>query len=336
MPRLRERRPKPPKYPPWNTADPAGFGRLAVNFFEWMRMMRYSEETVSCRESNLRLFTLWAESRGVTQPRQVTRPILERYQRYLHHYRKADGQPLSVRGIFGRMRPLRAFFRWLTKQNALLSNPAADIELPSGPRRLPVQVLSAPEVEAVLSLPDLGTPMGVRDRAILETLYATGIRRSELIVLKISDVNFYRKLVVIRQGKGGKDRVVPISNRALCWIERYLREVRPGIAASPDDGTLYLNRLGGCFTSDGMSNAVRTYIMRSGVREKGSCHLFRHTMATLMLEAGADIRFIQQLLGHEDLKTTQIYTQVSITQLQEVYRRTHPSAQVTEPEEQPA
>ncbi len=335
MPRIRERRARPNKYPPWNIDDPAGFGCLVTRFFEWLRVMNYSEETVVNRESNIRLFSIWVELRGVTQPRQVTRPILERYQRYLYHYRKADGQPLSVRGQFSRVRPLRAFFSWLAKHNYILSNPAADLDMPKSPKFLPLRVFTAAEVETIIALPDLETPKGIRDRAILETLYATGIRRSEMVFLKIADVNFYRKLIMIIQGKGKKDRVVPIGERALAWIEKYLREVRSEVAVGPDEGFLFLNHLGGYFTSDGLSNVVRNYVIQSGVREKGSCHLFRHTMATLMLEGGADIRYIQQMLGHEDLKSTQIYTQVSIGKLQEVYQISHPAAKLTRKKQDP-
>jgi len=335
MPRIRERRPKPGKYAAWNTDDPEGFGYLVTRFFEWMRVMQFSEETIVGRESNIRLFSIWAAVRGITRPKDVTRPVLERYQRYLHHYRKADGQPLSARGHFGRIRPLRSFFSWLAKHNHILSNPAADLEMPRSPKYLPMRVFTVEEVERILAMPDLETPMGIRDRAIMETLYATGIRRSELVVLKIEDVNFYRKLVTIQQGKGRKDRVVPIGERALAWIEKYLREVRPHVAVEPDEGYVFLNRLGGYFTSDGMSNVVRAYVIGSGVRTKGACHLFRHTMATLMLEGGADIRFIQQMLGHEDLKTTQIYTQVSIGKLQEVYQNTHPAAKLARKEPDP-
>lgn len=312
-------------------------GAFVVRFFEWMRVKAFSEFTVTSRASGLRLFAKWAEQRGITRPNQVTKPILDRYQRYLYHYRMQDGKPLSVHGQINRLRSLKAFFAWLTRHNYLLSNPAADMEYPRMGKPLPLQILSSEEVERILALPDSQTVLGLRDRAILEVLYATGIRRMEIVNLKIYDVHASRQVVAIREGKGRKDRVVPIGERALAWVTKYLSEVRPELAVEPDDGSLFLSRDGSGFTECGLSNLVAEYVKRSEVRKRGACHLFRHTVATLMLEGGADIRYIQAMLGHADLKSTQLYTQVSIRKLQEIYQATHPGAklQPREREEEP-
>ncbi|MBM3965746.1 MAG: hypothetical protein FJ308_11875 [Planctomycetes bacterium] len=181
------------------------------------------------------------------------------------------------------------------------------------------------EAEAVLAKANIHDPLGLRDRAILETLYSTGIRRLEVIGLKIFDIDSDRGTIMIRQGKGKKDRMVPIGNRALKWIERYTSEVRPRLIIDPNDATLFLTHLGEAFTTNRLTQMVREYVDSADIGKRGSCHLFRHTMATLMLENGADVRFIQVMLGHAKLETTQIYTQVSIRKLKEIHEATHPA-----------
>lgn len=172
---------------------------------------------------------------------------------------------------------------------------------------------------------DTSTPWGIRDRALLETLYSTGMRRAELAALTIADWNRERGSVSIRQGKGGRDRVVPIGARAALWLANYVEAVRPDLARDPDDGTLFLTDYGEPFLKNRMGDLVRRYLDWSGIRTPGACHLLRHACATHMLENGADIRFIQALLGHADLRSTQIYTQVSIAKLREVHAATHPT-----------
>lgn len=202
------------------------------------------------------------------------------------------------------------------------------MELPRREKRLPRQVLTASEAEAVLNQVDVFDPLGLRDRAILETLYSTGMRRMELIGLKVYDLDMERGTVMIRQGKGRKDRMVPIGERAVLWIRKYLADVRPSFATEPDNGTLFFTNYGESIKPNRLSDIVAHYVGEANIGKRGSCHLFRHTMATLMLEHGADIRFIQQMLGHADLSTTQIYTQVSIRKLKEIHAKTHPSARL--------
>ena len=190
---------------------------------------------------------------------------------------------------------------------------------------MPEEALSIEQTELILSQPEINDPLGIRDRAILETFYSTGLRRSELVKLEVTDLNPERCTVRIRQGKGHKDRVIPIGQRALIWAERYLEDVRPQLLIDTGEKTLFLSSYGEAFNPDVLSRKITRYIKNADIGRKGSCHLFRHTCATHMLENGADIRYIQQLLGHEKLETTQIYTQVSIKQLQEVHARTHPA-----------
>jgi integrase/recombinase XerD len=321
------RKRKPPAHI-GDVSDPQGFDRLSDAFYEWMRVKGYSEQTVVHRADFLRTFMLWCVERGITRPNEATRPILERYQRHLYHYRKRDGRPLSFRSQFAHLVPIRAFFKWLARQNYLLYNPASELELPKVEKRLPRSVLSANEAEAVLAQPDISEPLGIRDRAILETLYSTGIRRMELINLSLYCLDTERGTMMIREGKGKKDRMVPVGERATAWIDKYLDDVRPSLVVEPDEAVLFLTLEGESFAPNRLSQLVRNYVNAADIGKRGSCHLFRHTMATLMLEGGADIRYIQAMLGHAELSTTQIYTQVSIRKLKEIHTATHPGARL--------
>ena len=308
-------------------SDPEGLAAYVMRYLEWLRVHNYSSCTVENREASLGYFVAWCLERGLTQPKEITKPILERYQRSLYHWRQRNGEPLSFRAQHTRLVPVRALFRWLTRQNYLLYNPASELELPRLERRLPKHVLTVAEVEQVMRIPHLDELRGVRDRAILETLYSTGMRRRELIGLALYDIDRERGTVMIRQGKGKKDRMIPIGARALAWIDRYLEEVRTDLVVGRDPthlATLFLTHIGEPFTPNRLTQLVREYVQAAKLGKSGSCHLFRHTMATLMLENGADIRYIQAMLGHAELSTTQIYTQVSIRRLKAIHTATHP------------
>ncbi|MFN3465299.1 MAG: site-specific tyrosine recombinase XerC [Terricaulis sp.] len=301
-------------------------------FAVWLAARNYSPYTIEQRNIAIGAFIAWAALRGVERPQDVTRPMLERYQRHLFHHRKADGAPLAFRTQATRLTPIRAYFKWLARERLVLFNPAADLELPRGEKRLPANILSPDEVETILAQPDLGTPQGLRDRAILEVLYATAIRRLELIRLSVFDVDYARKLIVVRKGKGNKDRIVPTGARALSWIAAYRDEARPQLVCGQDDGTLFLTSKGAAIAPKKLTGRVGAYVAAAGLSKTGSCHLFRHTAATLMLENGADIRFIQAMLGHESLDTTQIYAQVGVAKLAAVHAATHPGAMLKRPD----
>ena len=314
-----------PRQPIGDAADPDSLWNHMLRFSQWQLEKNYSAKTVEGRETHLGFFIAWCHERGLTRPQEITKPILERYQRHLFLRRKKDGNPLSARTQIAFTTPIRAWFKWLARHNHILYNPASELELPRVEKRLPRHILNVKEVEAIMAMPDLVTPLGIRDRAILETLYSTGIRRMELINLKLHDVDAERGTIMIRQGKGKKDRMIPIGARALDWIGKYRDDVRPDFACGADDGTLFLTTLGEAFAPNRMTQMVRDYIDAADTGKRGSCHLFRHTMATLMLENGADIRFIQAMLGHAELSTTQIYTQVSVRQLKAIHTATHPA-----------
>jgi integrase/recombinase XerD len=324
MPRRGHKKPRP-----LLELDPEGLTAWMKRYLEWLRTKNYSERTVENRESYLGFFIAWSESRSILRPQEVTKPILESYQRHLYHHRKRDGKPLSFRAQHSRLVPVRAYFKWLTRQNVLLSNPASELELPRLEHRLPKHVLTVDEAERVLAQPDVREPLGVRDRVLLEVLYSTGIRRMEVVRLSLYALDAERGTLLIRQGKGRKDRMVPIGERAIRWLEKYLYEVRPALVVGADDGTLFLTNLGESFTPNRLTQLVRNYVDAADIGKRGACHLFRHTVATLMLEHGADIRYIQEMLGHADLSTTQIYTQVSIRKLKQVHDATHPGARLS-------
>ena len=298
---------------------------LLEKHLEDLRLKNYSEYTIKGRRVHIDYFIAWAAERGIAEPVEVTRTVLESYQKHVYHYRKKNGEPLGFNGQHDRIVPLRVWFKWMARQHHILHNPASEIELPRIGFRLPKAVLTANEAEQVIQQANVHDPLGLRDRAILETLYSTGIRRLELVSLKVWDLDLERATIAIRQGKGKKDRIIPIGDRAAAWVRKYLDESRPHLASEPDDHIVFLSNAGEPFSLDYLTEVVRGYVDAADIGKRGACHLFRHTMATLMLEGGADIRFIQAMLGHADLKTTQIYTHVAIRQLQEIHRATHPA-----------
>lgn len=308
---------------------PGSMRALVPPWQEWMRARNYSAHTVHVHGVHLELFMEWCEERGIARPEDVSLAVIESYQRWLYNYRRPNGKPLAFQSQHGRLVSLRVFFKYLVRARRIDANPAADLEYPLlGPRMLPRAVLTAAEAELVLAQPDLRDPLGLRDRAMLEVFYSTGMRRGELVKLRLYDVDGAKGTVFIHQGKGRKDRVIPIGERALAWVEKYVAEVRPLLSMEPDDGTLFLAVIGRALTPNAVSQTMRRYVEASGIEKTGACHVFRHTMATLMLENGADIRYIQEMLGHANLETTQIYTRVSIQTLKDIHTAAHPAAKL--------
>jgi len=214
------------------------------------------------------------------------------------------------------------------RSGQISNNPAADLELPSVPYRQLPHVLSHAEIESILALADIDSAEGLRDRTLLEVLYATGIRRREATQLTVFDVDHGRGTLFVRQGKGRKDQVVPLGERALAWLRRYLDDVRSVWGVDAENRWLFLTRTGTPMPADSVSELARRYVKRAGIGKSGACHAFRHAAATAMLENGADLRFIQALLGHSTVKTTEIYTHVSIEALKAVHAATHPGARL--------
>ncbi|MCP5486956.1 MAG: site-specific tyrosine recombinase XerC [Spirochaetales bacterium] len=308
------------------TGDPLSLGVLAERHLADLQIQGYSANTLFLKYRSLRTFLSWAQDRGLSDAADITRAIVERFQRHLFYTESAvTGRPLSLRSQQHALVALRMFFKWLSEKRYVLYNPAGEIRIPSPPRELPAAILSAREAEAVLSGPDLSQPRGLRDRALLELLYSTGIRRQELVNLDLYDLDTESGTIVIRAAKWGSDRVLPTGRRALRYLQKYLNEVRPQLLSAPDERALFLSNRGVRFYPNSISILVREYVKQADIGKPGSVHLFRHTMATLMLENGADIRFIQRMLGHRKLETTQLYTHVSVNQLRQVHALTHPA-----------
>lgn len=308
--------------------DPAGLAAWIKRHLEALAMQGFAERGLYSRSRDLVRFCEWCAEREIASPGEVTRPVLERFQRHLFHYRKSDGRPLATNRQRIWIAHLQGLFRWLARHHHLASNPASDLDLPrkqTGQLRDP---LSIDEVERVLALPEVGEPRGLRDRAILEVFYATGVRRMELAQLRVDAINFTRGTLFVREGKGGKDRIVPLGERALAWVQKYLDESRPAFVADVQERALFLNRHGQGFSEEGLTQLVRRYFKDAGITKSGSCHLFRHTMATAMLDNGADVRFVQEMLGHARLDTTQGYTHVAIGKLIAIHAATHPGARL--------
>ena len=304
----------------------SGWPALLRAFLEASAVRGLTPATVQTRDRSLRRFIAWCEPRGL-EVDAITLPVLARYQRFLHHSRKRDGEPLSLGFQQQLLLPLNMFFRWMVREGRLPANPAADIELPRVPQRLPRHWLSVAEVEQLLAHVLIYGDAGLRDRALIEVMYSTGLRRAELIALRLREVDTHAGVVFVREGKGRKDRVVPIGERALAWLARYRDEVRPQWlrAAEP---ALWLRPDGTALTTRQLTERMHKLIAEAGIDKPGACHILRHSMATHMLEGGADVRYVQAMLGHAQLSTTAIYTHIAIGQLQAVHAATHPAAKL--------
>jgi integrase/recombinase XerD len=231
---------------------------------------------------------------------------------------------LSLRSIARTASAVRGLYRFAAAEGLAASDPAEQIDSARSPRPLP-RYLSAAEVDSLVSAPDASTPEGVRDRAMLELLYATGLRVSELVSLRTRDLHFESGYLVCR-GKGRKERVVPFGRAAKKWIERYLSSVRPSLASRKGEGGLFLSRRGRTMTRQRFFQILRGYGRLAGIRKTLSPHVVRHSFATHLLEGGADLRSLQLMLGHSNIGTTQIYTHVSGERLRRIYDRHHPRA----------
>ena len=322
----RRRSKNKPQRPPQGADPLAGHPLLGwmEAHLEHLLIANYSPDTVRVRRVAIRRFIAWCDERGLKHPADVSRQVLERYQRHLFYTRKPDGRPLTAGTQMGCLAPLKLWFKWLARENHILFNPASEIDLPRTGKRLPRVVLSVQEVEAIIAGTEPNNPMGLRDRALLELLYSTGLRRTEAAGLAVHDLDFHRRLAMVREGKGRKDRIVPVGARALLWLDKYLLEGRPKLL-TVDHAALFVNDYGEPAPPDFVAARVKKYMAYAGIDRPGAAHLLRHACATHMLEGGADIRFLQAMLGHENLETTAIYTHVAIDKLQAIHAATHPA-----------
>ncbi len=297
-----------------------------ADYIMWIRVHNYAATTIDARGRYLAYFVEFCGHCGVADADAVTFELVQRYQQELFAHRKRDGQPLSFSTQVQRLVAVAQLFSWLRRAGRVRANPTADMMMPRPDRRLPESTLSASEMALLLAGPDVSRPLGLRDRAVLEVFYSCALRRAELIDLALGDIDFGRGTVFVRCGKGAKDRYVPIGERALFWMRLYVGLARPRLVGQSHPYHVFLSSAGTPLCPDWLSRKIREYLAQAGIRKRGSCHLLRHTVATLMLEGGADIRYVAEMLGHVRLETTQRYTRVSIDRLRTVHAATHPAA----------
>jgi integrase/recombinase XerD len=234
------------------------------------------------------------------------------------------GRGLGPRSVARAVHAMHGLYRFAVREGRLVGDPMENLKAPRAFKALP-RYLSAPQVEALLNAPDTKTPLGLRDRALLEVLYATGLRVSELIGLRVSDLDMEVGIVTCF-GKGSKERLVPLGEVARSWVRRYLAEARSLLAGPRSLSVLFLSRRGGRLSRMGVWGIVRRHAVTAGVERILTPHVLRHSFATHLLEGGADLRAVQAMLGHADISTTQIYTHVTRERLRQVYDKFHPRA----------
>ena len=286
-----------------------------------------SPTTVIGKDHYIKRFIIWCMLNDVEEVSQITQHVVDDYQVYAYrNYQGRHGGQIQMDSLRNIMTAIKRFVWRLYCSDFIKHNPLDKMELPKKPKRLPKTVLDQDEVLQVFELPLMFGLPGYRDRAILELLYASAIRRRELIELRLKSIDLKNNVLMVKQGKGQKDRRVPLSPRACQWLLFYLQDVRPRLSNIQLLDYLFVNNKGKAFTPHTASDLVHKYLLASGVADEGACCVFRHSAAKHMLEEGADLRYIQEFLGHADISTTQIYTHVSIKKLKEVYLHTHPSA----------
>ncbi len=289
-----------------------------------------SAATVNTKSVLLNMFIQWCFTQGITKVRELNLDELEEleeYRRHLCRYRKPrSGDPLDLTTQRMRLMAVTGLLQRLHYYDIIQSSYYKKFILPHVPRKIPQQIPDEEGIKKILHQTFTKGRMGLRDRAILEVYYASGIRRGELSALDIRDIDFKHQTVSIRKGKGSLDRTVPIASRALDWVKKYIKELRPELATLESGEALFLGQTGKRIQNSKLTDIVGEYIRRSGVAKEGACHLLRHATATHMLRHGADVRYVQELLGHLDISSTQIYTHVTIVDLKMVYEKTHPAA----------
>ena len=280
---------------------------------------RYSPHTIRSYETDLRQFEIFLNDHFASQ-RIFWHLIDKKILRYF--LIRLQEQGISRRSIGRKLATLKSFFRYLLKQGIIEKNPASTVKMPKFEKKLP-EYLTEEETQNLLRLPNFKTFEGLRDLAILELLYGTGMRLSELINLRVSQVDFKERLIRVI-GKGNKERIIPFGGSARLILERYLA-IRPQYADKTVDN-LFVLKTGKKMYPVAVQRIVKKYLSQVSQIQKKSPHILRHTYATHLLNAGADIRVVKDLLGHENLSTTQVYTHLSIEHLKDIYNRAHPGA----------
>ncbi len=314
------------------------FENLKTAFLEHLTLKNIRPLSVKQNNLALRVFIGWLNGKGINEVQQVERNIFEEYKAWLSGYRSRKGELLGSGTIRERLETAQRWFAWLKKKGVLMYDPIAGVKTPRSRKQLPKGVMRPDEIRRVMEQPDLKSGIGYRDRTMMEVLYSTGARAAELVNLKVPDVDLKKKMARIRNGKGGKDRYVPLSTPCCRFLGRYLEAIRPELAAGmrPSGNNwlkksetgkdlLFLSIYGGPMGKIWLAALLKEYIHKAGVRKAVSpVHSFRHSVATHLLEGGMDVRYVQVLLGHSNINSTQIYTHVERHTLQALLKKHHP------------
>ena len=276
-----------------------------------------SPHTLAAYRRDLAGFTAFLARRG----RSVGAVRVGDLSEYLGELRQRG---LGARSAARHLSAVRGLYRFLLAAGEIRRDPTEHLESPRPPRRLP-RTLSIEDVAALVESPDLSAPEGLRDRAMLELLYASGLRASECLALRLEDLNFAAGYVTAT-GKGNRQRLVPVGAQALKWVERYATTSRPALVKRGDPGALFVNRYGRPLSRQALWMVIKRAGRRAGVRSAVSPHTLRHSFASHLLERGADLRSVQAMLGHADIATTQIYTHLPSSAVRAMYRKFHPRA----------
>ncbi len=302
---------------------------LRDKFLEYLLANQYAENTLKGAYYSLESFFKYLNEIKVYEITDVTSETIGDYQSWLRQIKTKKGQALQSSTIADKLYPLKLFFSYLVKNGHILLDPTRDMEIPSIKKRLPQTILTQDEVAAFLSLPRLDIITGYRDRTIFELLYSTGIRNAELRKITLKDIDFENRTINIREGKGGKDRITPLTRVAAGYLKEYSEKIRPrfqrnGKPDQKDTEVVFLNLNGRQFDRQGLCQLIQKYAKASNINKPVTAHIFRHSIATHLLENGMSIRYIQEFLGHESLGTTQQYAKVTIEDLKKMYNRFHP------------
>lgn len=292
-------------------------------FGEHLKLRGVSPRTVATYTGELKPFFAFLDEFGVENLARLSREHLEEYRTRLF-YSKHRGRSLSLSTQSVRLQALKRFARFLAHERYHLLDVGLAVDLPARRRRLPRVILTERETLRLLEAPDTATTLGLRDRALLEVLYATGLRNAEAGELLLEHVDFARHLVHVACGKGGKARMVPLGEEAQVWLEEYLAHGRPRLARDPAEQRIFLSMRGRFLHRSELAQMVTRWAKRAGLSKHVTAHTLRHSCATHMLRRGAGLRQLQILLGHSSPDTTQLYTQVELSDLRKVLQRCHP------------
>ena len=290
-----------------------------MDYLHYLKVERgLSENTIASYGIDLKLFLEYLRENEIPSFKQVNKEVIVNYMQAEKNNNKANSS------ILRSVSSLRKFFQYLAQEKIIEKDPMLLIDTPKKKQHLP-QVLTKEEVEKLLHSPNTGQVLGLRDRAMLELMYATGLRISEIINLKLEDLHLTMGTLQTL-GKGHKERIVPVGDEAIKWINRYLEEARPKLLKQKRSNYLFLNFHGNNLTRQGVWKNLKAEVRKAGIQKNITPHTLRHSFATHILENGADLRIVQELLGHVDISTTQIYTHLSNKQLADIYNRAHPRA----------